>query len=260
MNKSPNGDPAARFSYSVKVINPTRKSEYVVQKLRINIMFKSVDEVRSEVAANVQGVPSIIDQVGFVEPGHGAKGRQRWLSVPEDLDDMYSMHKARREILLWCHGLKPPSISESSSGKPSGKRKPSSPEPQPQPTAKKSRSRYDNHTQKMIEVQGIEEELLEIHGGEYSSEQLNAWAHLIQMKKHESLETPPNKRFFRIPSGNNKSGSSLSVTVSPGKKVQLQGQLVDQLQKWHDLLEKGGINQTQYEEIQSNIMTDIKKF
>ena len=76
-------------------------------------------------------------------------------------------------------------------------------------------------------------------------------------KKHESLETPPNKRFFRIPSGNNKSGSSLSVTVSPGKKVQLQGQLVDQLQKWHDLLEKGGINQTQYEEIQSNIMTDI---
>ena len=81
-------------------------------KLRINVMFKSVDEVRSEVAAKVQGVPSIIDQVGFVEPGHlwnqdmvlrVGKGGFR-ISVPEDLDDM-SMHKARREILLWCHGL-----------------------------------------------------------------------------------------------------------------------------------------------------------
>ena len=65
------------------------------------------------------GVPSIIDQVGFVEPGHGAKGR---LSVPEDLDDMYSMHKARREILLWCP---PESSGGKPSGKPSGKREPS---------------------------------------------------------------------------------------------------------------------------------------
>ena len=48
--------------------------------------------------------------------------------------------------------------------------------------------------------------------------------------------------------------------MSPGKKVQLRDQLVEQLLKWHDLLEKGGINQIQYDEMQATIMEDVKKF
>lgn len=71
------------------------------------------------------------------------------------------------------------------------------------------------------------------------------------MAKHDNYNTPPNKPFWKKPSGT----SSVSlVTVSPGKKVQLQGQLVDQLNKWHDLLQKGGNN------MKSSIMGDIKKF
>ena len=96
----------------------------------------------------------------------------------------------------------------------------------------------------MKEVESIEDQLLEKQDGKYSREQICAWAHLIQMGKHESYDSPPNKPFWKKPSGKHSSTSTdLAVTVSPGKKVQLRDQLVEQLSKWHDLLEKGGINQ-----------------
>ena len=92
-----------RFSYSVKVINPVKKSEYVVHKLRITGIFKSVDEIKENIVSTVQGLTSVIDQVGYIEPGHGAKGRQRWLSASEDLKDMYLQRQKKLEILFWCY-------------------------------------------------------------------------------------------------------------------------------------------------------------
>ena len=44
----------------------------------------------------------------------------------------------------------------------------------------------------MIEVESIEEEL---NNGTYSREQLRAWAHFIQMGKHDTLGLAPNKPF-----------------------------------------------------------------
>lgn len=239
-----------KFAYSVKVINPQKKSEYVVQKLRVNVVFKYIDEMKENLASAVQGIPSTIDQVGYIEPGHGAKGKQRWLSVSEDLKDMYTLHQKKREILLWCYAIKPSTSNPSTS---SSKRQHS---PDLQPSRKKTR--YDNHTEKMVEVESIEDELLENHDGKYSREQIRAWAHLIQMGKHESYECAPNKPFWKTPSG--KKALPTSVAVSPGKKVQMQGQLVDQLLKWHDLLERGAIDQKQYSEMQTSIMEDVKKF
>ena len=109
----------------------------------------------------------------------------------------------------------------------------------------------------MIEVESIEEELKNKYNGSYSREQIRAWAHLIQMGKHDGLDLSPNKPFWRTPSGNKGSPlpqSDLTVAVSPGKKIQLQVQLVYQLLKWHDLLEKGDIDQQQYNGIQASIM------
>ena len=231
----------------MKVINPVKKSEYVVQKLRITTAFKSIDEIKETLVSTVQGLPSVIDQLGYIEPGHGAKGKQRWLSVYEDLKDMYLLHQKKQ---LW-YGEK----QESSSKLANNKRQHS-----PEPQSSQKRSRYSNHTDVMLKVDEIEDELLEMHDGEYSREQIRAWAHLIQMGKHRSYDCAPNKPFWKTPSGKNKKAPDSAVTVSPGKKIQLQGQLVDQLLKWHDLLEKGGIDQKQYDEIRANIMGDVKKF
>ena len=96
-----------------------------------------------------------------------------------------------------------------------------------------------------------------MHEMEYTDEQLRSWAHLIQMKKHSSFEEAPNKPFWRQ---NKKVKTPAFAAVSPGKRINLRGQCVDQLQKWHDLLESGAINKDQYDEFKSTVLEDIKKF
>ena len=50
-----------------------------------------------------------------------------------------------------------------------------------------------------------------------------------------------------------------AVPLSPGKRVTIRGLCVDQLSKWHDLLEKGAITDEQYTELKSTILDDVKK-
>lgn len=112
-----------------------------------------------------------------------------------------------------------------------------------------------------MEVEIIEDKLIDIHDKLYSKEQIRAWAHLIQMGKHAKFHL--KKPFWKKPSGVDAAktiNERTTVNVSPSKSVQLRGQLVDQLLKWHELLEKGGINQAQYDELQRSIMKDVKNF
>ena len=109
----------------------------------------------------------------------------------------------------------------------------------------------------MVEVSSIEEKLKEKHSGRYTDEQLRSWAHLIQMCKHNSYEEPPDKPFFH-PS--RKSTTTSAPTVSPGKRINMRGQCVDQLLKSHQLFEKGVITKDQYEDIQAAILNDVKEF
>ena len=76
---------------------------------------------------------------------------------------------------------------------------------------------------------------------QYTPVQLNCWAHMIHTHKHESLDAPPNKPFF----GKKKSGDS--VGVSPGKRISLRSECINQLDKWHQLKECGVYDQ--YDEL-----------
>ena len=51
-------------------------------------------------------VPSDIEQLGYIEPGHGSKGKLRWLLNDQDIEDMYKIYLQKREILLWCSARK----------------------------------------------------------------------------------------------------------------------------------------------------------
>ena len=102
----------------------------------------------------------------------------------------------------------------------------------------------------------IEDKVRSRDEGKYTEEQIRMWAHLIHMKKHTSYDEPPNKRFWKPKlsdtgtngvttsgatgatnseaTGPTISGSSdvatfRSVSASPGKQVNLQGQFIDQL-------------------------------
>ena len=67
-------------------MNPVRKSEYTVRKLSAYDRFSSFDELTEQLQKCLGKIsPS---QIGYIEPGHGLKGKQRWLYTDEDVDTM----------------------------------------------------------------------------------------------------------------------------------------------------------------------------
>jgi len=55
----------------------------------------------------------------------------------------------------------------------------------------------EKNSRKLEEVEAVYSKLDEKRHGKMSSEQLKVWAHLVSMDKHQSLEIPPDKPFFR---------------------------------------------------------------
>ena len=224
--------------YTVKIVNRAQKSEWKVCKLRTTKEFEHVSELKDFVCETFQdSVENPLSTIGYIEPGHRMRGKQQWLSSDEDLKDMYEVFAGKNEIMLWCY------FSQQSSSAVSGKRTRVHSEEQtssnPPPSKVPRTTNHHHHQAKMDELDDIiYYSLTEKHEKMYSPEQLRAWAHLLQMNKHDSYDEPPNKPFFR----NRKShrgddgkllGQSQSphmfVSVSPGKRVNMQGQLIEQI-------------------------------
>ena len=83
---------------------------------------------------------------------------------------------------------------------------------------------------------------------------------MVNIGKHISLEQPPDYPFF----GRKKSATSLpsssspnSINVTPTKRLGVRTECIDQLSKWHILLQSGAISQEQYEELKGVILKDM---
>ena len=100
-----------------------------------------------------------------------------------------------------------------------------------------------------------------VNKGSYDEERLRMWARLIQMDKHRSNHL--TNHF-----GVDARGQLLNqkVMVSPkhvlsnwrGRKVSIRTELIDQFEKWNRLHASGVIDETEYQELRGNILTDIK--
>ncbi len=177
------------YNYSVKIVNPKKKTDYVIQTLRFADRFGSLEHLKKTLVESCRDkVPSDIEQLGYIEPGHGSKGKLRWLLNDQDIEDMYKVYLRKREILLWCSAREENERAKKRTHSPVSTSKSNK---QPRTT------KYGEYRDKMTEVESIEEKLCEKHEGRFTSEQYRAWAHLIQLKKHDSLEDPPNKPFWR---------------------------------------------------------------
>ena len=188
-----------------------------------------------------------------------------------DVTEMLKIHKEGAEITVWCYGKSTRrSRSRSPVSRSSESTAESSTRTAKKPTASKP-SCYESHLQKMSEVDDVYKKLDKQHKEKYSDEQLRAWAHLIQLDKHNSYEDPPDKPFFcgRVKTSTSAAGpstpsgktppTSSGAGISPSRRVGLRTQCIDQLQKWHSLLESGAISREQYDELQQTILSDIKK-
>ena len=107
----------------------------------------------------------------------------------------------------------------------------------------------------MALVDDVYEKLQDKHKGKYSPEHLRTWAGLGKL---ESYEEPPDKPFFRGKKSNAVNTPTQPVSISPGKKVNMHTELINQLEKWYQLLETGAISQT-YAELKDTILLDIEK-
>ena len=82
----------------------------------------------------------------------------------------------------------------------------------------------------------------------------------MQLKKHDLYQDPPKKPFFKSNSKAHKLDDKSSDGLSPGKRIQYRSECINQLDKWHGLMERGAITEEEFKEMQQTILTDIKKF
>lgn len=248
------------FAYSVKVVNPLRMKEFHTIDLGTGKVYKKIVSLREFISKNLPNIPDFDMQnveLGYIEPGHGMKGKKVWLYTDGDVQNMYERYQGKPSIRLWCYTCK---ANTKTSGKDSSKTE----------TAKSGLKQHEENS-KRSEIDDIYEQLQEKHKGKYKPEQLRAWSHMIRLKTHDSLNEPPDKPFFRgrkrqvgeiqSPSGKAPANKRLCAppAVSPGRKVNIRSELIDQLEKWHKLLDLGVIAQREYDDLKEKILSDIKQ-
>lgn len=211
--------------------------------------FESISAVRESISkhCDIEKIKEV--ELGYIEHGHGAKGKKIWLNQDSDLKEMYAGAHKRNAINLWCfREVRATTVTK-------GKKRARSPE-----QGKGRTTNYESHnTRKMARVDEIFEELQEIHT-EFSAEQLRAWAHMVELGKHKSLEEPPDKPFFRGTKCTSSNQTAVSAPVASPATVNplsMRTELINQLEKWHRLYEVRAISSEDYEHLKSTILMDI---
>ena len=262
------------YSYKVKIINPTKKSDVIVRHLNnYTSKFDSVVALRLKLMeAFSDQVPNTVDfSVGYYE---GSQQSKVWLVTPEDLQKMYDSIK-RGHITLWCDQR----VTESD-------------------TTGRKRKRESESTlreEKEEEVDRVYTELVNKHGkSEYSIPLLRLWARAIATDHHDDYDDPPDwpqfksqatsapkkkrqdslsdaltgaaKVFAEAFSGNKHgapSSSSVpqlsqsqasSTCISPTKTVDLRMKNYEQLRYLQQLYEDGILCEKEYTEQKTNIL------
>ena len=171
--------------YSVKVMPQGRKREYVIQKFTLEEKFSSVVDMKESLSNMLR---FSVDSFGYITPGHGLKGKQQWIVQDEDLIEMYNSYKWCQEIMLWCIQ---PSRDQNKSQLGANPRKTRSSDSH----GGNSNAKRGSCSQSLSIVEDIVKQLKEKHGQRYTVEQLSCWAHMYNMGRHGTLDTPPNVPF-----------------------------------------------------------------
>ena len=232
-------------TYTLKIINPNNKGgEVLINDVDMKEAFTSADILKSKLCDTFSEYTEGYDTLfGYITPGHGMKGKQEKITTDVELSEMYKVHKKKKRVMLWLK-CKPKIVARKRAEHPESD----------VPSSKRQNPAHTSLIDVMSAVGSIVDSLKQKHGQRYTPVQLNCWAHMIHTHKHDSLDVPPNKPFF------GKKKSTDAVAVSPGKRINLRSECITQLDKWHQLKERGVISKEQYEELQKTILTDIKKF
>lgn len=88
--------------YAIKVINPNKGGVETRDWCQAQTKFTDISAMRSRLAVDFHDcIGENKFDFGYIQPGHGIKGRQQSLTKNEDLMTMYELHKRRKQIVLW---------------------------------------------------------------------------------------------------------------------------------------------------------------
>ena len=89
------------------MINRAKKSKYKI-KLPLKKRFVSLTELKQKVEDEVDSIEK--DEIGYIEPGHGKKGKKKGVEDDQDLQEMYTRFK-NTSVVLWRCWSASPSVS-----------------------------------------------------------------------------------------------------------------------------------------------------
>ena len=188
---------------SVKIITPSRKSEYktfLVRDVTANDV-QSLANLRGKFVEEL-GADLLAKDLQF-DLGYYRGNKRMWIRNNSDLSDLLVRSSEKDELTLWCEGI---STKPTTSGK---RKKKSSCASRPadyleissdsdsstdKPKAKKKKKTLLEEKQDRIDE--IVDELREKHRSQYTSLQYRVWAETIVASQHKDTDKPPRGSFF----------------------------------------------------------------
>lgn len=272
----------AEVSIAVRVVNPEKKKESKVFKLR-SICTKDIttpQQLRDELFTQF-GDEIVSDSCDFAV-GYFRGQQKLWIRTAEDLEEAWSLVSTGRGT-LWCDGVNFAKKKLSSDEEDSG-----------QNARKKPRTSSANES-KQQRVEDIKEQLQAKHGSEYSPMQYRLWAEMVAVGTHTSCDLPPQVPMFTGGRAKNKSPTSDLTTAftsmaeavagalkpkeslststastiqvpasgtysSPGRVADIRSKYIQQLRELHSLLEVGVLTETEFVEQKQPILDQLRKF
>lgn len=271
------------YSYTLKIINPKRKSEFRVEKFWKVGAFKAPMELRLFIIGSYEElVPSSTDfDIGYYKPSRGLT--KIYIKSDTDMQIMYESYKDQCELNIWCVGNCQDENEEPSNATATKKRK------------------CDQDSQKSLRRLSVRDEVdeifMELKGkfeSKYTAQQLRLWANMLQVGTWKDRENPPQNPMFGYngksqtktpsltealssvaeelaralrsptPSGNQSPPTSShaqlnEMGVSPSKCASLRSQYIDQLKQLHQLLELTAINKDEHDLQKADILKKLQQ-
>lgn len=96
-------DISHRYTYCLKIFNPSKRSKFTMEKFRRAKKFNTPQELRESLVNDYEDLLADKDDfdIGYTK-GKGAS--KVWIKDDEDLLAMYRLHSKDQEIVLWCEG------------------------------------------------------------------------------------------------------------------------------------------------------------
>ena len=251
-------------SLSVKVINPSRKSEvklFILRDIKVHYL-TNPDKIRK----------LLVDQLGNevssepnFELGYFQGNKRVWVRGREDLIEVQRLPKSNEKqcsVTLWCMGKAESQSMKRLKAAVSDSESEGETEVGESAKSKKKKvkkqSRYQEKTER---IDDMVDQLKQKHATVYTVVQYRVWAETVEAGRHDSLDNPPNGSFFKA-QGRKSSGKSSPTstpekasspgcnseqsTLTPSKVAGLRSTYIQQIKELHDLMEIGAIDNVHF--------------